>query len=145
LRLRAYVYEPRVVLDSTSASCFELRDDEKPSLPAAGHNLYELTRDHNLRLSPDAELRAHALNAAALESARGWRLAKEKSSRAIDGLVALSFACLDAVERPALPYLVAPAPRKTVLPKRGALRARSRQRPSGSTARNDRRRARRLR
>ena len=31
---------------------------------------------------------------------RGWRLAKEKASRKIDGVVALSFACLDAVAAP---------------------------------------------
>jgi hypothetical protein len=42
---------------------------------------------------------AHALNAVAVETGRGWRLAKEKASRKIDGIVALSFACLDAVER----------------------------------------------
>ena len=45
---------------------------------------------------PDAELRRHALNAVAVNSGRGWRLAKEKSSRKIDGLAALSFACVDA-------------------------------------------------
>lgn len=34
---------------------------------------------------------------------RGWRLAKEKSSRKIDGVVALSFACRDVIERPLAP------------------------------------------
>jgi hypothetical protein len=39
-------------------------------------------------------------NAVAVETARGWRLAKEKASRKIDAVVALSFASLDVVERP---------------------------------------------
>lgn len=70
------------------------------NLTAAGQNLFELVRGKNLVMYPDAELRQHALNAVAVESGRGWRLAKEKSSRKIDGVVALSFAALDAAERP---------------------------------------------
>jgi phage terminase large subunit-like protein len=69
------------------------------NLTAAGQNLYELIRGRNLVMYPDAELRRHALNAVAVETARGWRLAKEKASRKIDGIAALSFACLDAVAR----------------------------------------------
>ena len=61
--------------------------------------LYELIKGRTLALYEDKELRKHALNAVALETARGWRLAKEKSSSKIDGLAALSFACLDAIER----------------------------------------------
>jgi phage terminase large subunit-like protein len=68
------------------------------NLTAAGQNLYELVRGRNLVMYSDGELRRHALNAAAVETARGWRLAKEKASRKIDGVVALSFAALDAVE-----------------------------------------------
>ncbi|MGH2964238.1 MAG: hypothetical protein ACRDMH_02490 [Solirubrobacterales bacterium] len=64
------------------------------NLTRASQNLYELIRGRNLVVYPDAELRRHALNAVAIESARGWRLAKEKSSRKIDGVVALSFAAL---------------------------------------------------
>jgi phage terminase large subunit-like protein len=69
------------------------------NLTAAGQNLFELIRGRNLTMYPDAELRQHALNAVAIESARGWRLAKEKASRKVDGVVALSFAALDAAER----------------------------------------------
>jgi phage terminase large subunit-like protein len=69
------------------------------NLTAAGQNLFELIRGRNLALYPDAELRQHALNAVAVETGRGWRLAKEKAARKIDGVVALSFACLDALER----------------------------------------------
>lgn len=67
------------------------------NLTAAGQTLYELIRGRNIGLYPDAELRSHALNAVAVETGRGWRLAKEKASRKVDGVVALSFACLDAV------------------------------------------------
>jgi hypothetical protein len=66
---------------------------------AAGQNLYDLIRAKNLALYPDAELRKHALNAVAIETPRGWRLAKERNSQKIDGVVALSFACLDAIRR----------------------------------------------
>ena len=69
------------------------------NLTRAGQNLYELVRGRNIAMYPDDELRRHALNAVAVDSGRGWRLAKEKSSRKIDGVVALSFAALDAVER----------------------------------------------
>lgn len=68
------------------------------NLTAAGQNLYDLVTSGRLAMYPDDALRRHALNAVAIESARGWRLAKEKSSRKIDALVALSFACLGAVE-----------------------------------------------
>jgi phage terminase large subunit-like protein len=80
-----------------------IRIEELPqtsgNLTACGQNLYELIRGRNIAIYPDAELRQHALNAVAIESARGWRLAKEKAARKIDGVAALSFACLDAVGR----------------------------------------------
>lgn len=73
------------------------------NLTGAGQALYDLIRERKLRMYPDGGLRQHALNAAAVETARGWRLAKEKSSRKIDGVVALSFACRDVMERPLMP------------------------------------------
>jgi phage terminase large subunit-like protein len=71
------------------------------NLTAASQNLYELVKHRNLVVYPDDELRRHALNAVAVDSGRGWRLAKEKSSRKIDGAVALSFAALGALKLPA--------------------------------------------
>lgn len=68
------------------------------NLTAASQGLYELIRGRRIALYPDDELRRHALNAVAIESPRGWRLAKEKSSRKIDGCVALSFAATDALK-----------------------------------------------
>lgn len=67
------------------------------NLTAAGQNLFDLVRGRNLVLYPDDELRRHALNAVAIETGRGWRLAKEKAAKKIDAIVALSFAALDAV------------------------------------------------
>ena len=51
------------------------------------------------------DLRQHVLNAASVETSRGFRLSKEKQSLKIDGAVALSFACVAAgqVGRPLSP------------------------------------------
>ncbi len=73
------------------------------NLTAAGQALYDVISERRLEVYPDEELRRHALNAVAVQSGRGWRLAKEKASRKIDAAVALSFACLAAVERQAVP------------------------------------------
>jgi phage terminase large subunit-like protein len=67
------------------------------NLTAAGQNLYELIKSRGLAVYPDKELRDHAINAVAVDSGRGWKLSKEKASRKIDGLVALSFAALSAI------------------------------------------------
>ncbi len=45
-----------------------------------------------------------------MESPRGWRVAKEKAGRKIDAIVALSMACVAALEAPAVnPALPGPA------------------------------------
>jgi phage terminase large subunit-like protein len=76
---------------------------ELPQTPAnltsAGQNAFELIRGRNIVVYPDAELRRHALNAVAIDTGRGWRIAKERTTHKIDGLAALSFACLDAIGR----------------------------------------------
>jgi phage terminase large subunit-like protein len=69
-----------------------------PNLTAASQGLYELVTAKRLTVYPDAELRRHILSAVAIESPRGWRLAKERTSRPIDAAVALSFAALGALE-----------------------------------------------
>ena len=70
------------------------------NLTLAGQNLYDLLNSGQLELYPDAELRRHFLNAVAVSSGRGWRLAKERTSNKIDGCVAASFAALAAVQQP---------------------------------------------
>lgn len=57
----------------------------------------------NLCRYPDEELRAQALATVAVESPRGFRLAKGTAGRKIDGIVALSLACIAALDEPAEP------------------------------------------
>jgi phage terminase large subunit-like protein len=65
-----------------------------------GQTLLELLRGTNLTLYADDELRGQALNTVAVETPRGWRIAKEKASRKIDAIVALAMACVSAVGAP---------------------------------------------
>jgi phage terminase large subunit-like protein len=66
------------------------------NLTAASSNLYELVKGRNLRLYADADMRLAASRAVALETSRGWRIAKEKQSHKIDVIVALAQAALGA-------------------------------------------------
>ena len=68
------------------------------SLRPPTQNLYELLMQRNIVLTDDKKLEEQSQNAVAIESGRGMKLAKEKSTRKIDSIVALSFACLFAVE-----------------------------------------------
>ena len=67
------------------------------NLTAAGQCLYELIKHHNLIAYADADLRRQVSNAVAVESARGWRIAKEKAANKIDAVVALAMACVACV------------------------------------------------
>jgi phage terminase large subunit-like protein len=53
-------------------------------------------KDKMLQLYPDAELRQHALNTVCVESRQGLRIAREKTSRKIDGIIALAMALVAA-------------------------------------------------
>jgi phage terminase large subunit-like protein len=53
----------------------------------------------NLSLYPDDFMRTCASHAVALQSSRGWRIAKEKTSFKIDVIVALAMAALAAIEK----------------------------------------------
>jgi phage terminase large subunit-like protein len=63
-----------------------------------GEELYALVNGRNLVAYPDADIHAHVLNATGVETARGFRLAKEKASRKIDPAVALAMACCAALQ-----------------------------------------------
>jgi hypothetical protein len=69
-----------------------------PNLTEASTNLYELIKGRNLVVYPDAELRLAVQRAIAIETTRGWRIAKEKASHKIDVIVALAQAALGAVQ-----------------------------------------------
>ena len=65
-----------------------------PNLTEASTNLYELIKGRNLTVYPDEEMRLSVSHAVALETSRGWRIAKEKVSHKIDVVVALAQAAL---------------------------------------------------
>jgi phage terminase large subunit-like protein len=68
-----------------------------PNLTAASQNLFELITGRNIVLYPDAPMRVAISRAVALETSRGWRIAKEKQSHKIDVVVALAMAAHAAV------------------------------------------------
>ena len=66
---------------------------------SATANLYELVKGRNLAVYEDADIRLSISRAVALETSRGWRIAKEKQSHKIDVVVALAQAALGAVQQ----------------------------------------------
>jgi phage terminase large subunit-like protein len=70
-----------------------------PALTEASTNLYELIKGRNLIVYPHAEMWLAIKRAVALETSRGWRIAKEKASHKIDIVVALAMAALGAVQQ----------------------------------------------
>jgi phage terminase large subunit-like protein len=71
-----------------------------------GQVLFDLLRGRNLRLYSSEDLRAQALATVAVESARGFRIAKEKSAKKIDAVVALALACVAAIEHRPQPLMI---------------------------------------
>jgi hypothetical protein len=63
-----------------------------------GQALFDLLTGHNLILYPSDEFRAQALNTVSVDSSRGWRIAKERSSAKIDSIAALAMACVGALD-----------------------------------------------
>ncbi len=88
----------------TTLQAAGLRIEEFPQTTAnatrMGQALFDLLNGKNLRLYPAPDLRVQALNTVAVDSPRGWRIAKEKAARKIDGIVALAMACGAALEEP---------------------------------------------
>ena len=70
-----------------------------PNLTASSSNLYELIKSQGLVVYPDDEIRLAVSRAVALETNRGWRIAKEKASHKIDIVVALAMAAYAAVQK----------------------------------------------
>jgi phage terminase large subunit-like protein len=69
-----------------------------PNLTAASQNLFELIQGRNLVLYPDAGMRLAISRAVAVETARGWKISKEKQSHKIDVIVALAMSAHAAVQ-----------------------------------------------
>jgi hypothetical protein len=66
---------------------------------AMGQAIFDLLMGKNLRLYPSAELRTQALNTVSVESTRGWKISKDKSSKKIDAIVALAMAAVAALDQ----------------------------------------------
>ena len=62
-----------------------------------GQTLFDLLTGLNLEIYPADDLRQQALSTVAVESPRGWRIAKEKASKKIDAIVALAMASVAAM------------------------------------------------
>ena len=66
-------------------------------LTEAGSNLYELIKGRNLVAYPDEPNPAGGERSIAVETARGWRIAKEKQNHKIDVVIALAMSALASV------------------------------------------------
>jgi phage terminase large subunit-like protein len=104
-RVQSIVVDPFQMVRSIETLKREgLRIRELPQTSATttqmGQILFEQLNGRTLRLYPAADLRAQALNTVAVESSRGWRIAKESTNKKIDAIVALSMACMVAIEEP---------------------------------------------
>jgi phage terminase large subunit-like protein len=71
------------------------------NLTEASSNLYELVKFGNLVVYPDPSLWLAVQRCVAIETSRGWRIAKDKVSHKIDVVVALAQAALGAVQEAA--------------------------------------------
>ena len=67
------------------------------NIQAFGQALFDAIQGRNLVMYPSPELRQQALNAVAVEGSRGWKIAKEKTSKKIDAIVALAMATHAAI------------------------------------------------
>jgi hypothetical protein len=74
------------------------------NLTAASQNLYELINTQSIVCYPDSGMRLAVSRAIALETGRGWRIAKEKQAHKIDIVVALAMACYAAVKAQSEPF-----------------------------------------
>jgi hypothetical protein len=70
-----------------------------PNLTAAGSNLFELIKGRGIVFYPDDGIRLAMNRAIAIETPRGFRIAKEKTSHKIDVVVALAMASVACVEQ----------------------------------------------
>lgn len=70
-----------------------------PNLTAIGQNLFDLIKGGNLVVYEDDDLRRQISQAVAVETPRGWRIAKEKAAHKIDLVIALGMAAHEAVQQ----------------------------------------------
>jgi phage terminase large subunit-like protein len=68
-----------------------------PNITRASQCLYELIKSQGITLYPDDAIRLAVQRSVAVESTRGWKISKEKSSHKIDVVVSLAMAAFAAV------------------------------------------------
>ena len=85
------------------------------NLTEATEALYSVLTTKGIRLYKAPDLREHVLNAVSVETPRGIRLSKQKTSNKIDGAVAFSFAVLAAIQNGKPPSLSDTPMRKIVV------------------------------
>jgi hypothetical protein len=73
------------------------------NLTDSSSNLYELIKAQNLSVYADEATRLSISQAIAVETPRGWRIAKEKQRHKIDIVVAIAMACHAAVKQKLVP------------------------------------------
>ena len=69
-----------------------------PNLTAASQNLFELISSQSIIAYPDEQIRLAISRCVAIETPRGWRIGKDRTSFKIDVVVALAMACHAAVK-----------------------------------------------
>jgi phage terminase large subunit-like protein len=109
-KLRAVLYDPyqmHAVAGRLQRAGLPMQEFAQtiPNLTQSSQNLFELVKSGNLATYPDPDIRLAVSRAAAIESARGWRIAKEKQSYKIDVVVALGMAALAAVTQGSKPVM----------------------------------------
>jgi hypothetical protein len=113
-RLQAVHYDPyqmAAIAQRLRAAGLALREmpQTMDRLTALGSNLYDLVKSRGLVVYPDDAVRLAVSRAVALETPRGWKITKEKTSHKIDIVVALAMAAHGCVqEGPYVPALVGP-------------------------------------
>jgi phage terminase large subunit-like protein len=110
-RLRRIYVDPYQFHRSiTTLKAAGLPIEEFPQTPAnttqMGQTLFDLLSGRNLQVYPATDLREHALNTVAVEGQRGFRIAKEKTSKKIDAIVALAMACVAVIEGKPRPLMI---------------------------------------
>jgi hypothetical protein len=121
-QVRAVYYDPyqmTAVAQRLAANGVPMREcpQTMDRLTALGSNLYDLIKSRGLVVYPDDAIRLAVSRAVALETPRGWKITKEKTSHKIDVVVALAMAALGCVqEGQHMPAMVGPI---LVLPESG--------------------------
>jgi phage terminase large subunit-like protein len=100
--LRAVTYDPwqmSAVAQRLTSAGLPMREFPQtvPNLTEASTALFDLIKGRNLVAYPDDEMRLAISQAVARETARGWRIAKEKAGHKIDVVVALAQAAYTAM------------------------------------------------